>query len=67
MESVHRALADLSFNLWGAADSPARERYHQRASQVYTGVRVANRLLSKWTGDWLGGDAENTNKNDRKN
>lgn len=59
VESVHRALADLSFNLWGHGDAAARARHHQRADKVYGGVRTANRLLSKWAGKWLDGDGRN--------
>lgn len=59
VENVHRALADLSFNLWGHGDAAAYARHHQRAEKVYGGVRTANRLLGKWTGKWLDGNSRN--------
>lgn len=51
VETIHRALANLSFDLWG--NTSARERHDHRAQKIYGGVRGVNRLLGKWTEDWL--------------
>lgn len=46
VEALHRALADLSFELSGNAR--ARARHAHRADQVYGSIRQANRGAGGW-------------------
>ena len=54
VETVHRALADLSFDLWGRGAHHSRARHDEYADQVYDTVRSANKLVGKWVSGWLG-------------
>lgn len=54
VEAVHRALANLSFDLWGSNNPEARDQHDLRVQQVYGGVRGLNRLLGRQVSSWLG-------------
>lgn len=62
VETIHRALANLSFDLWGSDGT--RQRHDRHAQRVYSGVHGVNRLLGKWAGDWLdSADSVNNRQN----
>lgn len=56
VETVHRALANLSFDLWGNDSRDLRARHDVHAERLYDGVRRVNRSLGRLTGNLLGGD-----------
>jgi len=43
IETIHRTIADLSFDLWGPPSNPAREVHDRTVEQVYGTVRYVNR------------------------
>lgn len=63
VESIHRALSDFSFDLWGRDAHRTRAVHDQRVEQVYGAVRGVNRLIGSWTNSWLGSESD-TNKKD---
>lgn len=63
VESIHRALTDFSFDLWGRDAHRTRAAHDQRVEQVYGTVRGINRLIGSWTSSWLGSES-NSNKKD---
>lgn len=47
VERIHRAVADLSFDLCGSGSRPAREVHDQTSSLVYRQIRGTNRGIGR--------------------
>ncbi len=47
VERIHRAIADLSFDLCGPGSRPAREVHNQTSSLVYRQIRGTNRGIGR--------------------
>lgn len=62
VESIHRSLANFSFDLGGPDAEQTRATHDQRVEQVYGSVRGINRLIGKWAGNWLTGGSDSDRK-----
>lgn len=58
VEAIHRAVADLSFDLWGVEAERARELHHSTADQIYGSIRLANRFTGRLLARLLGTDED---------
>lgn len=55
VESVHRTISDLSFDLWGEHGGPARTIHDRTSERVYSGIREVNRGVGSFLSGLLDG------------